>query len=141
MDKIVIRQPVTIKWLVTEEAKQMMIQELQQAITNIGIELEQMEFQGKRALEEAKKQGPHAVEMVQQQIAHERDMRLQHREQLITHLTQIQQAELGSELPHGQAETTVEVKVGDSWEEIVRGPEIVIKDGRVHEIRRVGGAE
>ncbi|GIM47562.1 hypothetical protein DNHGIG_31110 [Collibacillus ludicampi] len=140
MDKITIRQPVMVKFIVTEQTKQLIVRELQQAITNVGVELDQLEFHAKRALEEAKKQGLHAVEAVQQQIESERKARLERREQLMAHLTQIQQAELGSELPHGQVETTIEVKVGDSWEDIMRGGEIVLKDGIVHEIRRVGGA-
>jgi hypothetical protein len=139
MDKITIRQPVMVKIIVTEDTKRLIVRELQQAIANIGIELEQLEFHAKRALEEAKKQGPHAVEAVQQQVENEKRMRLERREQMMAHLTQIQQAELGSELPHGQVETTVEVKVGDSWEDIMRGGEIILKDGIVHEIRRVGG--
>ncbi|MGB8954273.1 MAG: YlqD family protein, partial [Tumebacillaceae bacterium] len=54
-------------------------------------------------------------------------------------LVQIQQSEIGSEVPGGQIDTSVEIRVGDVWEEVVQGTEIVLRDGVVAEIRRAGG--
>jgi hypothetical protein len=54
-------------------------------------------------------------------------------------LVHIQQTEIGAEVPGGQIESTLEIRVGDVWEEVIGGVEIVLEDGIVKEIRRPGG--
>jgi hypothetical protein len=57
---------------------------------------------------------------------------------MIQQLTQIQQMDIGSEVPNGQVETSVDVEIGTSWEKVLLGAEIIVKDGVVVEIRQNG---
>jgi len=134
-----INVPVQIKLILTEQTKQRITSEINGAIQQLQNELEQIEFQGKRALEDAEKQGgPQAVAAITNRINQERGMRLERREQAMQQLVQIQQTELGAEIPGGEMTTTVDVHVGDIFDELVHAHEIVLKDGVVAQIRRAG---
>ncbi len=135
---LTIRQPVTVKMILTEETKQNWLAELRRLINSTIAELEELEFRSKQLLRDAEKQGDAAVKATEEQIEMERMQRVQRREQLIAQLSQIQQMDLNAEVPNGQVETTVDVQVGDSWEAVLLGGEIVVKDGVVVEIRRNG---
>jgi aspartate ammonia-lyase len=135
-----INVPVQITLILTEQTKQRITSEINGAIQQLQTEIEQIEFQGRRALDDAEKQGAgQAVQAITARINQERGMRLERREQAMQQLVQIQQTELGSEIPGGEMQTTVDVRVGDIFDEIVHGHEIVLKDGVVAEIRRAGG--
>lgn len=134
-----INVPVQIKLILTEQTKQRITSEINGAIQQLQNELEQIEFQGKRALEDAEKQGgPQAVAAITGRINQERGMRLERREQAMQQLVQIQQTELGAEIPGGEMTTTVDVRVGDIFDELVHAHEIILKDGVVAQIRRAG---
>lgn len=137
---ITIRQPVAVKFILTEETKQGLLAELRRMINATIAELEELEFRAKQWLRDAEKQGDAAIRAAEERIETERQQRTETREQLIAQLSQIQQMELGSEVQNGTVETTVDVNVGDSWEQILLGSEIIIKDGTVTEIRRNGTA-
>jgi transcription elongation GreA/GreB family factor len=126
--------------ILTEQTKQGITGEINQAIQGIQHELEQIEFQARKALADAEQHGPEAVQGLTARINQERGMRMERREQLMQQLVQIQQSPINSEIPGGQVESSVEVRVGDIWEEKVQGTEIVLKDGVVVEIRRAGDA-
>ncbi|KEO81915.1 YlqD family protein [Tumebacillus flagellatus] len=133
-----VKVPVAIKLILTEAAKKGITGEINNAIQGIQHELEQIEFQARKALQDAEQHGPEAVQSLTARINQERGMRMERREQLMQQLVQIQQSEIGSEINGGQVESTVEVRVGDNWEEKVQANEIVLKDGVVVEIRRAG---
>lgn len=126
--------------ILTEQTKQGITGEINQAIQGIQHELEQIEFQARKALADAEQHGPEAVQGLTARINQERGVRMERREQLMQQLVQIQQSPINSEIPGGQVESSVEVRVGDIWEEKVQGTEIVLKDGVVVEIRRAGDA-
>lgn len=133
-----IRQPVAVKFILTELTKQQILTEHRRQIDHLTEELEQLEVQGKEALEQAMAAGGDVAQQVREQIDQERNNRLQQREQLIQQIQQIQQMELGTEIQNMNVETSIDVRVGDDWGKILRGAEIVIKDGIVYEIRRGG---
>lgn len=135
---MLIRQPVAVKVILTEETKQQILNEQRQQVEGLMAELDQIDQQGKQALEQAMAQGGQAAQQIRQQIDEERNKRLEQREQLIQQIQQIQQLDLGTELQNMTVETTIEVKVGDDWSKVLLGSEIVVKDGVVHEIRRGG---
>ncbi len=135
---ISIRQPVTIKIILTEETKQAWLAELRRLVNSTIAELEELEFRSKQWLRDAEKQGEGAVQATEERIEQEKNQRIEQREQLIQQLTQIQQMDIGTEVANGTVETSVDVKVGDSWDAIAQGSEIVIKDGVVVEIRQNG---
>ncbi|WP_157729531.1 YlqD family protein [Tumebacillus algifaecis] len=133
-----LRVPVQVKIVLTEETKAQITGEINQAIQGIQRELDQIDFQSRKALQDAEKNGPQAMNAVQARINQEVGMRMERREQMMQQLVQIQQSPIGSEIPGGQIDTHAEVRVGDVWEDIVNGTEIVLKDGVVAEIRRAG---
>jgi septal ring factor EnvC (AmiA/AmiB activator) len=137
---LTIRQPVSVKFILTESTKQRVVSDLQQMIAQITNEMEQIEEQGNSFMAQAKEEGPESVAALEAKIQEEMGKRIERREQLIQQLSQIQQMELGTEIPQGQVETTVDVRVGDDWNKILMGAEIVVKDGIVVEIRRAGEA-
>ncbi|MDP9728467.1 YlqD family protein [Alicyclobacillus tolerans] len=133
-----IRQPVAVKFILTEMAKQQIIQEHRKQIEQLGHELEQIEEQGKQAIEQAMSQGGEIAKQVREQVETEKNNRLMQREQLLQQMQQIQQLELGTEIQNMNVETVVDVRVGDDWSKILMGSEIVVKDGVVIDIRRGG---
>ncbi|PWK12756.1 YlqD family protein [Tumebacillus permanentifrigoris] len=137
---LTVKVPVGIKLILTEQTKQGITGEINQAIQQIQHELEQIEFQARKALADAEQHGPEAVQGLTARINQERGARMERREQLMQQLVQIQQSPINSEIPGGQVESSVNVSVGDIWEETVQGTEIVLKDGVVVEIRRAGDA-
>lgn len=135
---MLIRQPVSVKFVLTEQTKQQILTEQRRQIEQLSAELDQIDQQGKQALEQAMAQGGSAAQEIRQQVEEQRNQRLEQREQLIQQIQQIQQLELGTELQNMTVETTVEVNVGDDWSKVLMGSEIIIKDGIVHEIRSGG---
>ncbi|QQE81238.1 hypothetical protein GI364_10495 [Alicyclobacillus sp. SO9] len=133
-----IRQPVAVKLILTEETKQQILQESREQIDRLNYELEQIEEQGKQALEQAMSQGGDVAQQLREQIEQEQAERIQQRDELIEQIQQIQQLEIGTEVQNMTVETTVDVNVGDDWNSILQGSEIVVKDGIVQEIRRGG---
>ncbi|MCL6445700.1 MAG: YlqD family protein [Alicyclobacillus sp.] len=134
-----IRQPVAVKFILTESTKQQIIQEHRMQIDRLSFELDQIEEQGKLAIEQAMAQGGgELAQQVREQVEAEKNARLEQREQLIQQIQQFQQMELGTEIQNMNVETSIDVHVGDDWGKILLGSEIIIKDGIVHEIRRGG---
>jgi seryl-tRNA synthetase len=133
-----IRQPVAVKFILTETAKQEIIAEQRRQIEQLSNELDQIEEQGKAAIEQAMSQGGEVAKQVREQVEVEKNNRLNQREQLIQSIQQIQQLELGTEIQNMNVETVIDVRVGDDWTKVLAGSEIVIKDGIVIDIRRAG---
>jgi YlqD protein len=135
---LTIRQPVAVKFILTETTKQQILAEQRRQVDRLTAEIEQIEQQGAAMLEQAMAQGGAQAQELRQRLEQEKNNRIQQREQVIQQIQQIQQMELGTEVPNMNVETTVDVRVGDDWSKILRGAEIIIKDGIVHEIRRGG---
>lgn len=136
-----IRQPVAVKFILTETTKQQILEEHRRQIDRLTSELEQLDVQSRQAIEQAMSQGGDAAQQVRDRFEQEKAARVQQREQLIQQIQQIQQMELGTEIQNMNVETNVDVHVGDDWGKVLRGAEIIIKDGIVHEIRRGGEPE
>jgi hypothetical protein len=134
-----VNVPVPIKLILTERTKQQIVSEINGAIQQVQHELDQIDFQARKAMQEAEKHGPEAVQHLQARINHDIQQRMERREQMMQQLVHIQQTEIGAEVPGGQIESTLEIRVGDVWEEVIGGVEIVLEDGIVKEIRRPGG--
>ncbi|KRW92361.1 hypothetical protein SD51_02215 [Alicyclobacillus tengchongensis] len=135
---MVIRQPVAVKFILTEAAKQQIIAEQRRQIEQVMNELEQIEEQGKQAIEEAMAQSGELAQQVRQQVENEKRVREQRREELFQQMQQFQQMELGTEIQNMTVETMVEVKPGDDWTKVLLGSEIIVRDGIVVEIRQNG---
>lgn len=54
MDKMIVRVPVAVKAKVTEDLKLKIVGDLQNTIKNMELDLEQFEFQAKKALHQSR---------------------------------------------------------------------------------------
>ena len=128
MDSMTLKCPVTIKAKVTEELKQRLIAETEEALQGVELELQQIEFHAKRLLAEQAKQDAQGLVALRQQIEAEKQKRLEFKNEMLAKLKATQELELGSEIVRGQLERVVDVKVGDDLNKIM-GSEILLEDG------------
>lgn len=131
-----IRRPIAVKAIVTDKLKHDLLQDVNQAQANLDIELQQLEFQGKKLLADFAKQAPDQLGAIRQQIEAEREKRLTSKQELTHKAQAIAALELDQEILHSTVEGDWTVQVGHNWDAISEA-EIVLKDGIVVEIREV----
>ncbi|HJV44116.1 MAG TPA: YlqD family protein [Bacillota bacterium] len=130
-----VKRPVTILLVLTPTLQTKMQQEYQGYIRRYELEIEQLQFQSKKLLQEAAKRGIEAQRLVQERLGKEEKLR---REKVIQYkemLAQLERLPIGSEIEHSSLETEVEVEVGDHWDKLIGKYEIVVKDGIIIEVR------
>lgn len=130
MDRMTLKCPVTIKAKVTDELKRKMIAELQDGIKKVDLEIQQVDFQGKRMLTEQAKVDAQGLPALRQQIDMERQKRLDFKNHLLQKLKETEAIENGSEVVQGTLERIVEVNVGDDMQSIMNA-EILLEDGKI----------
>lgn len=143
-DSLNLRRQAIIKAIVTDTFKQQASAELQGALQQIDMQMQQLEFQGKRAIADLEKKGisPAGPELTAQlnqlkaQIEQERQNLFSAKNDMMQKLNMIGQLEPGSEFVQGNVDNFVDVKVGDNLYAKLSAPEIIVKDGVVIEIRQ-----
>ena len=130
MDRMTLKCPVTIKAKVTDELKRKMVAEIQDNIKKVDLEIQQVEFQGKRMLTEQAKVDAQGLPALRQQIDMERQKRLDFKNHLLQQLKETEAIENGSEVVQGKLERLVEIKVGDDMQSIMNA-EILLEDGKI----------
>lgn len=124
---------VTVVQILTEKSKEKIANSLSARKTQLQKEIGQLQFEMKR-LEKSKKFPEYRL---RQYFEKEIDERKEKIKLLDFQLEQLEILPLGSELKEMEMEAIVEVQEGDSWEKILAGKTIVIKDGIIEEIREV----
>jgi len=130
-----IRRPVQVKLILTEPTRNRFLGELEEQVKRLRMELEQLQFQGKKLLSDAQRRGPAAVEVVRERLAREERARRERIEALKAQAEQLRALPEGSEVLYTTVESDVEIRVGDDWNALMHGAEIVLKDGVVVAIR------
>ncbi len=130
MDEIKLRVPVAIKALVTKDLKDKMRAEIQEALKNVELELQQLEFHSKRVLSEQAKVDIQALPQLRSQMEAERVKRLEFKRESEARLEHLEQLALGSEILQGNLDRTVDLKIGDDLHKIM-GAEILLEDGKI----------
>ncbi len=130
MDKMVVRVPVTIKSKVTEQLKAKIVADLKSSVQAASLDLEQFEFDARRAINEQANVNSDAVARLKEQIDFERSKRQSAKKEVEDKLERAENLEIGSEIGHGQIERSVEITIGSNLEELM-GAEIVVEDGKV----------
>jgi len=130
MDSITLKCPITIKAKVTEELKRQLASEIQDAIKKTDMELQQIDFHGKRLLSEQAKQDAQGLIAIRQQIDAEKQKRLDFKNHMLEKLKETAQLEIGSEIAQGTMERAVTVNIGDDLHQIM-GTEILLEDGKI----------
>lgn len=142
-DSLSLRRQVIIKAIVTDNFKQQASAELQAALQNLDMNLQQLEFQGKRAISDLEKKsispaGPMVqaqIDQLKQQIDAERNQLMAAKNDMLQKLNMIGQLEINSEFVQAQVDNFVDVAVGDNLYVKLSSPEVIVKDGIVVEIR------
>ena len=99
--------------------------------------MQQLEFQAKRAVSDLEKQNPAPGQMenLKLQIDEERQRLLVGKNELLQRMNMISQLELNTEFPQGMLDNYVTINVGDNLYEKLSNTELILKDGVVVEIR------
>ena len=141
-DKLLLKRPVTLKVIVTGRWKEEAQQQLQSQINDVDSQLQQLEEQGQRAINDLKKQsvdppGPDVqqqIDNIQNQVNEKKSEMMQQRNQSLQQMEQIQRLELGQEVSQGQMDSFVRVGSGDNLANKMN-VEILLRDGVIEEIR------
>ncbi|AGY56582.1 YlqD family protein [Gloeobacter kilaueensis] len=140
--KLNIKRNVTIKAIVTARLKDEMMAQLQSFLSQADRQLEQLDFQGKRAIAEIERTslkplGPEAksqIDNVRLQVNEQKNQLLQQKNQFLQQLSQVTAWEMDQEVVQGQVESYFDVQPGDNLVAKMN-VEILLEDGIVKEIR------
>ncbi|MFP3392876.1 YlqD family protein [Brevibacillus sp. SIMBA_040] len=133
---VTIFRTVQVKIIITEASRAVLVEQYRTQLNMRNEEWQQWQFQAKKILADAKKKSADTYTLAQEKIAREERLRKEKIEHLTWQLEQAANLPVGSELDYQTVQSPVTVKVGDVWDEIIAGTEIMIKDGYVHEIRQ-----
>jgi exonuclease VII large subunit len=138
---LLLKRPVTVKAIVTAQWKEEVTQQLQQQVAGLDKQMQQLEMQGKRTIEEITKQAGAAnpqvqkqAENIQAQVNQKKAEMLEKKNQFLQQLQQIQLLELGQEVVQAQMESFFRLEQGDNLVKKLN-VEVVLRDGVVEEIR------
>ena len=138
---LLLKRPVTIKAIVTAKWKEEVTQQLQKQVAGLDQQMQQLEMQGKRAIEEMTKQAGSATpqikkqaETIQAQVNQKKAEMLEKKNQFLQQLQQIQLLELNQEVVQTQMESFFRLEQGDNLVKKLN-VEVVLRDGVVAEIR------
>lgn len=134
MESLTLIRPILIKVIVTEHYKKNAIMELQEAIRQVEVELQRLDYQEKRLVAELEKKNSPGIPAAKQHLEQERQRLTGNRNQLFSRLKEVHALALGAEIIYGKMESPVEIKAGDDWRQVL-GVEVVLQDGIVAEIR------
>jgi len=139
---LMLKRPITVKAIVTSRWKEEVQQQLQNQITQLDKQVQQLEMQGKRTIEEINKktsnpssaQVTKQIESIQSQINQKKGELLNKKNQLLQQLQQVQLLELDQEVVQAQMESFFRIEKGDNLVKKLN-VEVVLRDGIVEEIR------
>ncbi len=139
---LMLKRPITVKAIVTSRWKEEVQQQLQSQISQLDTQLQQLEMQGKRTVEEIQKQTKNPsspqtakqIENIQTQVNQKKSELLNKKNQFLQQLQQVQLLELDQEVVQAQMESFFRVEKGDNLVKKLN-VEIVLRDGVIEDIR------
>ena len=138
---LLLKRPITVKAIVTAQWKEEVTQQLQKQVAGLDQQMQQLEMQGKRTIEEITKQAGVAnpqvqkqTENIQGQVNQKKAEMLEKKNQFLQQLQQIQLLELNQEVVQAQMESFFRLEQGDNLVKKLN-VEVVLRDGVVEEIR------
>jgi len=133
---LTIFRSVQVKIIMTEASRAALVKQYARQIRQHRDGWEQWQFQSKKILADARKKSADTYALAQEKIAREEKQRKEKLEILQFQLKQAENLPEGSEMDYQTVQSPVTIQIGDVWDEIMAGTEILIKDGQVHEIRQ-----
>lgn len=135
MDSLRLRQDVGLIFIVTDELKARLLDELNAAAQDVQQQIDQFDFRARHALAELQRADLNRAMAARQQIDAEKRRLEAVKNEVNDRRKEIESLTIGSEYPRGTIEGVVEVNVGDNLFEKLAGVQVVVKDGTVEEIR------
>lgn len=125
-----IIQNVTVKQVVTEKSKFLLVDQYKEEILQLEKECEQLAFQQKRL----QKQMATQKELVEAKFKKEFQKRQEKLEHLQFCMEQIYHLPIGSLIKEKEVQAIIQVDIGDDWSKL-KEKIIVLEDGKIKEIR------
>ncbi len=119
----------------TEQFREELRNELQQAANETQRRIDQMEMHSRRLLADLQRSDLSQAMQARRQIEAERQRHDALKQDIQRQLQEVDKLEVGSEYPRGTLEGVVELEQGDDLLGKLSGSQIVIKDGVIVEIR------
>jgi hypothetical protein len=132
---LTVKRTITVLAIVTEQFREELKAELQDAIEATQRRVDQMDFQSRRYLADLQTTDITQAMNARRQIEAEKRRQEAFKQDLHQQLAEADKLELDSEFPRGNIEGTVELSVGDDLMKKAAGTTIVVKDGVIIEIR------
>jgi predicted RNase H-like nuclease (RuvC/YqgF family) len=132
---LTVKRSVSIYAIVTDQLKEELRAELQEAIDATQRRMDQLDFQGRRFLSDLQSPDLTQAMAARRQIEAEKRRHEALKQDLVEQLAEVDKLEMGSEFARGTLEGNTEVNVGDDLMKTLAGAAIVIKDGLIVEIR------
>lgn len=126
-----ILQNVTVKRVLTEKSKEILINKYMNNKAQLQKECDQLLFE-LRKLERTRK---YSTASLKAQFDKEIDTRKEKVKLIDFQIEQLEILPYGSELRDDDQQAIIDINIGDNWDAITSGKTIVIKDGIVVEIR------
>ncbi len=139
MDSISVKVPVTVKAKLTEKLKENILKELEENIKRTELEIQQINIQERRVIDENKPdvetaEGAQQMQAIQKHFGMERQKRLEFRAQSLQRKEETEKLAIGAEIVQGTLERQVEIHTGDDMREVMN-VEILVEDDKVVAIR------
>lgn len=132
---LTVKRTISVLAIVTEQFREELKIELQDAIEATQRRVDQMDFQSRRYLADLQTTDISQAMNARRQIEAEKRRQEAFKQDLNQQLAEVDKLELDSEFPRGNIEGTVELSVGDDLMKKAAGTTIVVKDGVIIEIR------
>ncbi len=139
MDSISLKMPVTVKAKLTEALKAKILKELEDNLSRVDLELQQLSIQEKRVLQgntpaEPTPESMHRAQAIEAQFGEERQKRLAFRAETTKRKEDMEKLAIGAEIVQGTLERQVEVHIGDDMRELMN-VEVLVEDDKIIAIR------
>ncbi len=139
---LLLKRPITVKAIVTAQWKEEVTQQLQKQIVQLDQQMQQLEMQGKRTIEEISNQSQDPaslqikkqVENIHGQVNQKKAEMLEKKNNFLQQLQQIQLLDLDQEVVQAQMESFFRLEKGDNLVKKLN-VEVVLRDGVVEDIR------
>ncbi|MDH4179149.1 MAG: YlqD family protein [Armatimonadota bacterium] len=135
MSGITVKRSIGVRVIVSEEFKEDLKNELQEAATETQRRIDQMEMNSRRLLADLQRTDLSQAMQARRQIEAERQRHDALKQDIQRQLQEVDKLEIGGEYPRGTVEGVVELQQGDDLVQKLSGSQIVVKDGVIVEIR------
>jgi len=129
---LIVKRPVVLKNIVTEEFKKQLNSDLNNTIKQIDLRIDQINFQERRII--ANKQNRKEITAVLEELRQEKARQEKIKNDLQKRLNEILQLEVDTEFISGTYDAPVKIEIGDNIRQKLSPAEIVVKDGIVVDI-------